>query len=118
MGYVYAQVKFTGPKGKSLERRVLVDTGATYTCIPYKMAQELELLLQFETKVTLADGGEVKAWHSAAYIEINGRGDAMQVRVFDIMEPVIGAFTLEGLGLAVDPASGELRPTRSYISRA
>ena len=119
MGHVYADVKIGDlRKQKIIEKRMLVDTGATYACIPNELAKELNLPLLGEGKMVLADGREVKASYSLAYVEINGRGDGVQVRVFDVVEPVIGAFTLGALGLAVDPVSGELKPTRGFIARA
>lgn len=119
MGHVYADVKITGPKGqKIIGNKMLVDTGATYACIPPKLAQELELRPELDMDVTLADGREIRASVALAPIEINGRQSVVQVLIFDVVEPVIGAFTLEALGLAVDPASGELKPTRGFISRA
>jgi predicted aspartyl protease len=48
----------------------------------------------------------------------NGRGDLIPVRVFEVEEPLLGVFALEALGLAVDPASGELKQTRGFIARA
>jgi clan AA aspartic protease len=119
MRHVYAKVKIGDPKkGKVVAHEMLVDTGATYTCIPSKMAKELGLPFIAETKVILADGREVKATYSAAYIEMNGRGDVTETRIFEVAEPVIGCSTLEALGLSVDPVSGELKPTRGFIARA
>ncbi|MGC9075528.1 MAG: aspartyl protease family protein, partial [Candidatus Bipolaricaulaceae bacterium] len=82
------------------------------------MAKELSLPSIAETEVMLADGRKVKAIYSAAYIEINGRGDITEVRIFEVFEPVIGCSTLEALGLSIDPVSGELKPTRGFIARA
>jgi hypothetical protein len=31
---------------------------------------------------------------------------------------LLGVFALEALGLAVDPVTGEVKPTRSFIARA
>jgi clan AA aspartic protease len=119
MGYVYCDVRIGNPsKEKVLSQRMLVDTGATYASIPKKLAKELGLPAIMATKMTLADGREIEATYSLAYVEINGRGDGVQVMIFDIAEPVIGVFTLEALGLAVDPSTGELKPTRGFISRA
>lgn len=119
MGHVYADVKLGDPKrGKVIERRVLVDTGATYACFSPELAQELGLRIEVEREVTLADGRRVKAGLAFASIEINGREYVLETLVFDIVEPVIGVFTLEALGLAVDPATGELKPTRGFITRA
>ena len=119
MGHIYADTKLSNPDGdKTVAQRMLVDTGATYTCLSYSLAKQLGLPLFAKSKITLADGKEVDASNSLAYVEINGRGDILQVRVLDIVEPVIGVFTLEALGLAVDPVSGELKPTRGFIARA
>ncbi|MFQ5924481.1 MAG: hypothetical protein ACE5IE_00595 [Dehalococcoidia bacterium] len=41
----------------------------------------------------------------------------IESRIFDVLEPVIGAFTLEALGLAVDPVCGELKPTPGFIAK-
>ena len=118
MRHIYARVKISDPKReKVITREMLIDTGATYTCIPPKMAEELRLPFIMETKVTMANGRQVKAIYSAAYIEINGREEATEVRIFEVMEPVIGCSTLEALGLSVDPVSGELKPTRGFIAR-
>ena len=83
MVHVYAEVKIGDPRRKKIiTRRMLVDTGATYTSIPYQLAEELDLPFITKTKVIMADGGEVEAEYSAAYIEINGRGDVKEIRVF------------------------------------
>jgi clan AA aspartic protease len=119
MGHVYADVKIAEPKRQRiLERRMLVDTGATYACISHQMAQELGLHPELEMVVTLADGRKAKAGMALAYVEINGRESGIQLLIFDVSETVIGVFTLEALGLAVDPVSGELKPTRGFIARA
>ena len=119
MKHIYVEAKIGDPKREKIQSlRVLVDTGATYTCIPPQMAEELGLPFIAETELMLADGRKVKALFSAAYIEINGRGDITEVRVFEVFEPILGCSTLEALGLSVDPVSGELKPTRGFIARA
>lgn len=47
-----------------------------------------------------------------------GRGDLIPVRVFEVEEPLLGVLALEALGLAVDPSTGEVKPTRGFIARA
>ena len=119
MGHVYVDVKISNPnRDKVAVQRMLVDTGATYTCLPYPLAKQLSLPLFAKSKIMLADGREVDASNSLAYVEMNGRADILHVRVLDIIEPIVGVFTLEALGLAVDPVSGEPNPTRSFIARA
>mgnify|MGYP000014572113 CR=1 FL=1 len=119
VGHVYVTVKLGDPlKRRVREVRMLVDTGATYPCIPKELAEELGLRLEFKSKVALADGREVEAWYATAYMEIMERGDLIPIRVFEVEEPLLGVFALEALGLAVDPATGEVKPTRGFIARA
>ncbi len=119
MGHVYIPVKMGDLlRWRVKEVRMLVDTGATYPCIPEKLAAELGLRLEFKTEVTLADRRVVEAWYATAYVEILERGDLIPVRVFEVNEPLLGVFALEALGLAVDPSTGEVKPTRSFIARA
>ena len=99
MGRVYVPVKIGDPlRQRVKEVRMLVDTGATYPCIPEKLA--------------------VEAWYATAYMEILGRGDLVPLRVFDVEEPLLGVFALEALGIAVDLSTGEVKPTRGFIVRA
>ncbi len=97
---------------------MLIDTGATYACFSPQLAQELGLRIEVERDVTLAAGRRVKAGWAGASVDINDREMVVPVMVFDVSEPLIGVFTLEALGLAVDPVSAELKPTRGFITRA
>jgi clan AA aspartic protease len=119
VGHVYIPVKMGDPlKRRVKEVRMLVDTGATYPCIPERLAAELGLKLEFKTEVTLADKRVVEAWYATAYVEVLERGDLIPVRVFEFEEPLLGVFALEALGVAVDPSTGEVKPTRGFIARA
>jgi clan AA aspartic protease len=119
MGHVYVTVKISDPLKKRVKNvKMLVDTRATYPCIPIDLAEDLGLKLEFKTKVILADDREIEAWYATAYIEILGRGDIMPIRVFNVEEPLVGVLALEALGLAVDPVTGEVKSTRSFIARA
>jgi predicted aspartyl protease len=119
MGHIYVTAKL----GDSLKKKIkdvkmLVNNGATYPCILKWLAEALGLRLEFKTMVTLADGRMVEELYATSYIEIMGRGDLIPIRVLDVDEPLLGVFTLEALGLAVDPLTGEVKPTRTFIARA
>jgi aspartyl protease family protein len=119
MGHIYVTVKLGDLLKKEIrDVKMLVDTGATYPCIPKWLAEALGLRLEFKIMATLADGRIVETWYATAYIEIIGRGDLIPIRVLDVDEPLLGVFTLEALGLAVDPLTGEVKPTRTFIARA
>jgi len=47
-------------------------------------------------------------------VRIGDRSAASTVVITDCDEPLLGVEALGGLGLAVDPATGSLRPTRAY----
>jgi len=49
---------------------------------------------------------------------IEPRGSIIQAAIIDVDEPLLGVIALEALGLAVDPGTGELRPTGSFLTRA
>ncbi|MEM1558132.1 MAG: aspartyl protease family protein [Thermoproteota archaeon] len=118
MDHVYVTAKIWDPlKRKVKELKMLVDTGATYPCIPEDVAREVGLRMEFKTRVMLADKREVEAWYTTAYLEVMGRGDLIPIRVFEVEEPLLGVFALEALGLAVDPSTGEVKPTRGFIAR-
>jgi len=50
-------------------------------------------------------------------VRIGDRSAASTVVITDCDEPLLGVEALEGLGLAVDPTTGSLRPTRAYTVR-
>lgn len=59
MGLVFSNITLSNPVKssiKSIEVNSLVDTGATYLCIPQHIANQLELSEMQKREVTLADG--------------------------------------------------------------
>lgn len=119
MGHVYADAIISDPrKIKTVRKRILIDMGATHTVIPSKMAEELDIRVLAEEDVTMEDGRKARAGVGMAYLEMNGRAEIVRVRIFDAEEPLVGVSSIEDLGLTVDPVTGELRPSRGFITRA
>ncbi len=89
-----------------------MDTGAAYTTLPASMLQELGVVPIYTRKFLLADGRRVEMEIGRAWATINGDSEVTLV-VFgkDDAPPLLGAYTVEGLGLAVDPLSQRLVPT-------
>lgn len=110
MGHLEVEVKLTNPEtGSVVEGKALVDTGATLTVVPRKLADELGLPTKAKSKAMTA-GGPIAIELSDANIEIAGKAASMRVAISEVMDRVlIGVVTLETLGLAVDPLSGELK---------
>lgn len=117
MGYVFVNAYLEGTKSGE-ELRALVDTRATYTTISKEMAENIGVLVyprKFKTR--LVDGREVEAKVGMACIRVNEREAPIKVAVTHCKEPLLGVQTLETLGLKVNPETGELEPSRSFVLR-
>jgi len=116
MGHVYQRLTLAAVNEEELT--ILVDTGATYSLIPPTLAKRLGVspLPQKQT-IILADGSRIEAEVGLVMVRIGDRSAASTVVIADCDEPLLGVEALEALGLAVDPTSGSLRPTRSYTVR-
>lgn len=100
------------------EMDALVDTGATYTCIPRSFVDELGIRPEEYATFVLADGREVSYPIAQVRMRLNGR-ERFTICVFgeEGTEPLLGAVTLEEFGLAVDPLNKRLIPVRGYLLR-
>ena len=115
MGYTKVKGTVSNPRRtKTLELEFLVDTGAGYMVIPPAVAEELGLEPIMRTKATLADKTEVEADYSSAYVKVMDREVPVPVLLMDSPMPLLGAFTLQVLGLEVDPVKEEVRPSRPF----
>lgn len=93
----------------------LVDTGATNTALPGAMLRRLGILPHRRSTFELADGRQVELDIGRTWVRINGQQEYTQV-VFggDTTEPILGAVTLEEMGLRADPL-GVLVPRSRYL---
>ena len=111
MGHVRVRIKLANPARVRDVVEVddaLVDTGATFTTLPRPIADRLGLEV-FDRHRTRTAAGPIEVDVSSAFLEYDGRRTVTPVWISDTCPGVlIGVFTLEALGLAVDPASGQL----------
>jgi len=115
MGYVNVTAKISDPeRTRTMELEFLVGTSASYMVIPPRIAEELGLRWVKKTRVTLADKREVDAGYAFAYVSLLGREAPVTALVFDSPKPLLGTFTLQVLGLEVDPTKEEVRPSRPF----
>ena len=98
--------------GASREIEATVDTGAAYTTLPARLLRELGIEPMDRGVFLLADGRRVEMELGRAWATINGISEVTLV-VFgeDDAPALVGAYTLEGLRLAVDPIAQRLVPT-------
>lgn len=115
MTYVEGTVR--GPDGRMAMVRFLVDSGATYTLLPYDVWQRLGLVSKRSMTFTLADGTLIERPVSECYI-ILPQGEAHTPVILGKPgdEAVLGVVTLEILGLVLNPFTRELQPMRMLLA--
>jgi clan AA aspartic protease len=117
MGLTYATLRLNNLfQNKPVAVRALVDTGATFLCLPSAVAVQLGFDLE-ETRrqvVTLADGSQ-KTVPKIAPIEIVFEADTGQRSYITEAlvlgdEPLLGVLPLEAMDLVVDTRAQKLVP--------
>lgn len=116
MGQLWVKAKVINPlSGVHIEEEALVDTGATYTVIPWRTYEKLDLRVVGEKEVETAKD-LTRQNESFAVIEIQGKRGLTPLLVSkDLKDLLIGVLTLEALGLTVDPTTGKLKETRILL---
>lgn len=95
----------------------LVDTGAAYSVVPRPIFESLGLRSLRRQRVIFADGRSEDWTLAQAEVECEGRRAATPVLVGPPEAPVLlGAITLEELGLGVDPIHRRLVPIDVYLA--
>ena len=98
---------------------MVVDTGASYTVIPRPVAEELGIRPVRRMAARLANGERVEREMGEAEVAYGDLRTYTWVVFGDPDDTVLlGAVTLEELGLEVDPKGESLRPTDAYLLAA
>ena len=106
-----------GKGEKALEVDFIVDSGATYTLLPEKIWKQLNLKPFEELKFALADATIISRPISEVWLEYGGRGRTVQVILGEEKDvALLGAFTLESLGLILNPFTRELLPMKLMLA--
>lgn len=117
MGFTYVEGTFTGPTGNQATVELLVDSGAMYTVLPNEVWRALELSPERLERFRLADGTVIERQIAECRISLP-QGERYTVVVLG--EPgdaaLLGVYTLEGLGLMLNPFTRELQPMRLMLA--
>jgi clan AA aspartic protease len=117
MGTFYYPVEIGDPAGRRFETvEAMVDTGATFSVFPASLLKRIEVEPTDQRIFEYADGRQVALDMAQTWIRIDGRR-VITLVVFgdDDTEPLLGAYTLEGLLLAVDPVNQRLVETHGML---
>jgi clan AA aspartic protease len=117
MGVTYLKIKVQNPtKPKlSLERRFLVDSGATYSVLPEEELDRLKIKPIDSQRFMLANGEEVEKKIGEARFTWRDKTRTVPVIFGEKNVYLLGATTLESLGLILDPLSREIKPLPMLI---
>ena len=116
MGITYIEGMVQGPTGKEAPVRFLVDSGATYTLLPYEVWQAIELTPRRSAVFSLADGTQIERKISECYIRLpQGEGHTPVILGEPGDEALLGVVTLEILGLVLNPFTRTLQPMRLLL---
>lgn len=111
MGLTHIDAKVTGRNGRSQEVQFLVDSGVTYSLLPAGTWKALELQPSRAVTVALADGTKLTRPVSECVFSLQGvQGTAPVLLGESDDEPLMGAVTLENLGLILNPYKRTLEP--------
>jgi clan AA aspartic protease len=113
MGLTYVSVKVANPAdpSKSVEETFMVDSGAVYSLVPRHNLNRLGITPHSKRTFILANGEKIEREIGTAIFEYQGqRGDSLVVFGEEGDSPLLGATTLGGFGLILDPFRRELKP--------
>ena len=107
----------SGPTGKKAVVNFLVDSGASYTLLPFKVWQEIGLKPKRSHAFTLADGTIVNRQISECHIELpQGEAHTPVILGESGDQPLLGVVTLEILGLVLNPFTRELQEMKLMLA--
>jgi clan AA aspartic protease len=113
MALTHISVRVANPARPRRSTRVkfLVDSGAIYSVVPARTLKKLGVRPHSRRTFVLADGSEVTRQMGDAAFRLDGRQGASPVIFGEKGDSaLLGAVTLESLGMLLDPLRRELRP--------
>jgi len=116
MGLVWVDAVIRSPfTDRVVAVKALVDTDATLSVVPRRVAEELQLPVIGRRRAATAKG-LTELDECLGVVEIMGRKAYTHILVSDDVDVVLlGAVTLETLGFEVDPVTGKLKEAKTYL---
>ncbi|MBI5504205.1 MAG: aspartyl protease [Deltaproteobacteria bacterium] len=117
MGLVYASVTVATPSAGPCHLDMLVDSGAAFSLLPRRIWQALGLHAQRTLEFILADGIRISRQVSECRFVYEGTEAWSPVILGEEGdEALLGAVTLETLGLVLNPFDRSLHPMRASLA--
>ena len=91
-----------------------VDTGSTFTCLPASLLHELGVVPYRRIRSELADGSVTEDDMGIVHVRVEGiETPTLAIFAEEGAPALLGAYTLEGALLVVDPVRQRLAPTHA-----
>jgi predicted aspartyl protease len=118
MGHVWVDARLVNvDTGREVRARALVDTGATFTIVPWWVHERLGFKVVGRRSARTAKG-YAEFDESFALVEVEGRRAVVPILISrELKDVLMGVITLEALGLEVDPTTGKLKETEILLLR-
>lgn len=113
MGLTVLELEVGNPANPEVTEKVefLIDSGAIYSVVPTLILDRLGIKPLAEQEFRLADGSKIVRKKGIALFKYGERiGGADVIFGEEGDATLLGTFTLEALGLALDPLRRELKP--------
>ena len=118
MGMVHAELTVSEPGGMSETVRFLVDSGAIYSVLPWRVWRKLRLKPVRAVDFSLVDGTVIRRRVSECRFTFHDLTATSQVVLGERNDDaLLGAFTLEALGLVLNPFERTLQPMKMRLGR-
>lgn len=108
--HINAIVKNPAMPKKALNGRFLVDSGAVYSVLPSSQLKKIGIKPTDKQKFSLANGEVIEKQIGNALFEFRGKVRSSPVVFGEEDIYLLGAVTLESLGVILDPINRELKP--------
>lgn len=119
MGISQVTVEIASPArpAKAVALEFIVDSGAVYSVVPARVLKKLGIKALAVETFTLANGAKVRRRKGVALFKYAGRVGGTDV-IFGEKDDstLLGALTLEALGLTLDPLKRQLKPMPLLIA--
>jgi len=113
MGLIVLEIEVGNPANPEVTQSVefLIDSGAVYSVVPTPILEGLGVKPLAEETFRLADGSKIVRRKGVALFKYGDRvGGADVIFAEEGDSTLLGALTLEALGLSLDPLKRELKP--------
>lgn len=113
MGLTVLEIEVGNPANPQVTEKIefLIDSGAIYSVVPTQILERLGIRPLAEQEFRLANGAKIVRKKGIALFKYGDRIGGADVIFGEEGDSVLlGAFTLEALGLVLDPLRRELKP--------